>query len=354
MRLNALLARIPLDRFLMLLIVTVVLAAVVPARGQAADALDWITFGAIAFLFFLYGARLSPKAVWAGLLHWRLQGLVFSSTFILFPLLGLAAAALAAPFLPPELLLGLIFLSVLPSTVQSSIAFTSMAGGNVPAALTSASVSNLLGMVVTPILIVLLASTQQNILSLDSLEKIALQLLAPFLAGQLVRPLIGTWLLRHKMLTSVVDRGSVLIVVYAAFSEGMVAGVWGLLGWEELAIVAGIDVVMLAIVLVATTIASRKLGFSKEDEIAIVFCGSKKSMATGIPMAGILFPGQAMSIIVLPLMLFHQIQLFACAAIAQRYAKRLTMATAKLPPEAATGSATLPGAPILEAAVPGK
>ncbi|RYE81891.1 MAG: bile acid:sodium symporter [Hyphomicrobiales bacterium] len=354
MRLKSLLDRIPLDRFLLLLILTVILAAVLPARGQAAEALDWITYGAIAFLFFLYGARLSPQAVWAGLLHWRLQGLVFSSTFILFPLLGLGAAALAAPFLPQELLLGIIFLSVLPSTVQSSIAFTSMAGGNVPAALTSASVSNLLGMIVTPILIVLLASSQQNVLSLDALEKIALQLLAPFVAGQLVRPLIGAWLLRHKTLTSVVDRGSVLIVVYAAFSEGMVAGVWGMLGWQQLAIVAGIDIVLLAIVLVATTVTSRKLGFSKEDEIAIVFCGSKKSMATGIPMAGILFPGQAMSVIVLPLMLFHQIQLFACATIAQRYARRLSAAPATLPTDAATGSATLPGAPVLEASVRAK
>jgi sodium/bile acid cotransporter 7 len=354
MRIKSLLDRIPLDRFLMLLILTVILAAAVPARGEAAEALNWITYGAIAFLFFLYGARLSPKAVWTGLLHWRLQGLVFSSTFILFPLIGLAVAALATPFLPKELVLGLIFLSVLPSTVQSSIAFTSMAGGNVPAALTSASVSNLLGMIVTPVLIVLLASTQRSILSLDSLEKIALQLLAPFVAGQLVRPLLGSWLLRHKTLTSVVDRGSVLIVVYAAFSEGMVAGVWGRLGWKELAIVAGIDILMLAVVLVATTVSSRKLGFSKEDEIAIVFCGSKKSMATGIPMAGILFPGQAMSIIVLPLMLFHQIQLFACATIAQRYARRLTSAPAKLPPEAVTGSATLPGEPVLDVALRGR
>ena len=322
MSLRSALRRVPVDRFLLMLLATIAVAAVVPARGQVAEAFDWITYGAIALLFFLYGARISPQAVWQGLLHWRLQGLVFLFTFAFFPLVGLAMAPLANHVLPAELALGLLYVCLLPSTVQSSIAFTSIAGGNVPAALTSASLSNLLGVVATPLLVLALAQGQGGALDFSSVEKIALQILAPFLVGQLVRPLIGGWLTRHKAVTGFVDRGSILLVVYAAFSDGMVAGVWTQVGWRDLLLVVAFDIAILLVVLAATTQAARRLGFTRADEIAIVFCGSKKSMATGIPMANILFAGQAVSLVVLPLMLFHQIQLFACAAIARRYAAR--------------------------------
>lgn len=321
MSLRTHLRRIPVDRFLAALLGAVLLATLVPARGEAAEILGWATYAAIALLFFLYGARLSPLSVWHGLLHWRLQGLVFLSTFALFPLVGLAAFGAASAVLPSDLALGLLFLALLPSTVQSSIAFTSIAGGNVPAALTSASVSNLLGVLVTPLLVLLLAQGAGADFSLDSVERIALQILAPFLAGQLARPLVGAWLARRKRLTAAVDRGSILLVVYAAFGEGMVAGVWTQLRPQDLVVVVILSCLILAVVLATTTILARRLGFSRADEIAIVFCGSKKSMATGIPMANILFAGQAVAVLVLPLMLFHQIQLFVCAALARRYAE---------------------------------
>jgi sodium/bile acid cotransporter 7 len=314
--------RLPVDGYTLALVGMVALAALVPARGVGAVVTGYATYLAVALLFFLYGARLSPQAVLAGVMHWRLQGLVFLSTYLMFPLLGLALTAVFRPFLAPDLALGLMFVAVLPSTVQSSIAFTSIARGNVPAALCSASISNLAGIVVTPLLVALLLTSHGGGISLAALTDISLQLLLPFALGQAARPLIGNWLNAHRKPTSFVDRGSILLIVYAAFSEGMVAGVWSQLSWESLALVLVLDIVLLALALILTTLLSRWLGFAKEDEIAIVFCGSKKSMASGIPMANILFAGQAVSLIVLPLMLFHQIQLMACAAIARRYARR--------------------------------
>jgi sodium/bile acid cotransporter 7 len=314
--------RLPIDGYVLLLIATVIVAAIIPARGTGAVAMGYVTYLAVSLLFFLYGARISPQAILAGILHWRLQGLVFISTFVIFPILGLVITAIFRPWLTPDLALGLMFVAVLPSTVQSSIAFTSIARGNVPAALCSASISNLAGIVITPLLVALLLSSHGGGLSLTALEDISLQLLLPFALGQIVRPLIGKWLNAHRRLTSIVDRGSILLIVYGAFSEGMVAGVWSQLSWQSLVAVLLLDLLMLALALAITTIAARRFGFSKEDEIAIVFCGSKKSMASGIPMANILFAGQAVSLIVLPLMLFHQAQLMACAAIARRYARR--------------------------------
>ncbi|MBR0664605.1 bile acid:sodium symporter [Roseomonas hellenica] len=317
-----------IDPYLAALVGTVALAALLPVRGAGAEAMDWAVRAAVALLFFLYGARLSPQAVLAGLMHWRLQAIIFASTFILFPAAGLLLTTLLRPWLTPELTLGIMFVCALPSTVQSSIAFTSIARGNVSAALCSASISNLLGMVLTPALMVVLLNTHGTGFSLKALADIALQLLLPFVAGQLLRPLIGAWLLRHKAITSVVDRGSILLVVYAAFSAGMVAGIWSRVSPTGLVIVLLLDMVLLALVLLVTTRVSRWCGFSTEDEIAIVFCGSKKSMAAGIPMANILFAGQALGLIVLPLMLFHQAQLFACATLARRYARRSEAAQA--------------------------
>ncbi|WP_395942723.1 bile acid:sodium symporter family protein [Brevundimonas sp.] len=311
-----------IDPYLLMLLATVVLAAVLPARGAAAGIAEGVATAAVALLFFLYGARLSPQAIWAGLSHWRLQGMVLASTFLLFPILGLAVFWATRGWLAPDLALGLLYLCLLPSTVQSSIAFTAIARGNVPAALCAASISNLLGVVITPLLVMLLLPVGDGAgVSLSSIEGIALQILAPFLAGQLARPLIGAWLTRHGRLTSMVDRGSILLVVYAAFSAGVVSGVWSRVSAGDLAAVLILNGVILAAAIAVTTVASRRLGFSRADEIAIVFCGSKKSMASGVPMATILFAAHSVSLIVLPLMLFHQVQLFVCAVLARRYAQ---------------------------------
>jgi sodium/bile acid cotransporter 7 len=297
----------------------VCLASVAPAHDGGATVARFATNAAIALLFFLHGARLSPQAALAGAWHWRLHVVVLASTFVLFPALGLAAKALFPGLLTPPLWTGVILLCALPSTVQSSIAFTSIARGNVPAALCAATASNLLGMGLTPLLVGLLLSAQGGF-SVRGAGDIVLQLLLPFAAGQLARPWIGGWALRHKTLLGLVDRGSILLVVYAAFSEGVTQGIWRQLGLADLGRLVTVDAALLAAVLLITTYGSRLLGFSREDEVTIVFCGSKKSLASGLPMATVLLAGQPVGLIVLPLMLFHQIQLMVCAMLAKRYA----------------------------------
>ena len=311
------------DTFTILLVCTVILASLLPISGEPAEWFGLATKIAIGLLFFLHGARLSRDVVLAGLLHWRLHLVILGATFILFPLLGLAAGLLPSSLLPPALYTGILFLCVLPSTVQSSIAFTSMAGGNVPAAICAASASNIFGMFLTPLLVGLLFSAGgHGGFSFDALEQILLQLLAPFLLGQILQPWIGDFIRARKKLLMPVDRGSILMVVYLAFSEAVTEGLWHTFSVRDLAVVVILDIVLLVIVLLATMYGSRLLGFSKEDEIAITFCGSKKSLASGVPMANVIFAGQSIGSIVLPLMLFHQIQLMACAVIAQKYAER--------------------------------
>jgi solute carrier family 10 (sodium/bile acid cotransporter), member 7 len=312
------LARI--DRFLAAILLTVAVASVVPARGDVATVAAWLTDAGIMLLFFMHGARLSPEAALAGARHWRLHAVIFLSTFALFPVMVVSLHLLAPELLSPPLWAGLILLSALPSTIQASIAFTSVAGGNVSAALCSASASNLLGTVLAPLIAgMLLASSAP--LSAHSMLAIVLQLLVPFLAGQLMRPLIGGFIARHPLALRCVDYGSILLIVYTAFSEGVVNGIWHQVDVAQLLRLALINAALLATVMTVLTFTSRRLGFSRADEITIVFCGSKKSLASGVSIATVMFAGHV-GLAIIPIMLFHQIQLMVCASLARRYASR--------------------------------
>ena len=317
------------DNYVLALLATVALASVLPASGLAARAFEGLTIAAIALLFFLHGAKLSREAIVAGISHWRLHLLVVACTFVLFPLLGWALRPVLEPLVTPELYLGVIYLCVLPATVQSAIAFTAMARGNMPAAICSASGSTLLGIVITPLLVSLLmpqmvtgSGSTGHADTLASIGRIMLQLLVPFIAGHLLRPWIGGFIKRHGGALKYVDQGSILLVVYTAFSAAVIEGLWQQIPLGALLGLLLVCAVILALAIVSTTLLARRLGFSKEDEITIVFCGSKKSLASGVPMAKVLFASSAVGALVLPLMLFHQMQLMLCAVLAQRYARR--------------------------------
>ena len=241
---------------------------------------------------------------------------------LLFPAIGLVLAAARLP-VPPEMMVGILYMTLLPSTVQSSIAFTSIAKGNVAAAVCAASASNLFGIFLTPALVSLTLNSSGISLGWDAVYGIAVQLLLPFIAGQILQPWIGGFITKHKAALTFFDRGSILLIVYLAFSEAVIGHLWQDVSVGTLALLIGLNAVVLALVLAVTTMASRAFGFSTPDEIAIVMCGSKKSLASGVPMANIIFAGQNLGMIVLPIMIFHQIQLMVCAVLAQRYAQRL-------------------------------
>jgi solute carrier family 10 (sodium/bile acid cotransporter), member 7 len=316
---KALRSRLNVDPYIAAILGMVGLASLAPAAGPGMTAASTAGTAMIALMFFLQGVRLAPQAALAGARHWRLHAVVLASTFLLFPALGLAARAIAPGLLTPPLWSGLLLLCLLPSTVQSSIAFTSIARGNVAAALCAATASNLFGILLTPLLAGLLLSAHGG-LSLRGVADVAMELLLPFVAGQVARPWLGEWVGRHKVLTALVDRGSILLVVYVAFSEGVTHGIWHQLDAGQFAVLLLLDAALLGGVLLATGALGRLLRFDHADRIAIVFCGSKKSLASGLPMASVLFAGQSLGLVVLPLMLFHQLQLMACAALARRYA----------------------------------
>jgi solute carrier family 10 (sodium/bile acid cotransporter), member 7 len=308
------------DRFTATIIAAVVLAVVLPCRGEGAR---WIGIGsdvAIAVLFFLQGARLSRAAVFSATLHWRVHVIILAATFVVFPLLGLTLGPLSRTVLPEPLYIGVLFLCCLPSAVQASVIFTSVAGGNVAAALCSASLSSILGIVLTPLLGSLLLQAHSD-LSAGGIRSIALHLLLPFVAGQVVQASISGWMQRNERLVRTVDRVSVLLMVYAVISAATISGAWSRLPPSGLLVLVLVDGTLLLTMLGITAYAARCFGLPREDEVAIVFCGSKKSLVTGIPMASMLFPDASLGLVVRPLMVFHQLQLMTCAMLAQHYAR---------------------------------
>lgn len=357
---RALTLLLSIDRFLLWLIATVVLASLLPARGAATGWVDLIADLAIALLFFLHGAKLSRAAIVQGVGNWRLHALTLGSTYLLFPAIGLALIWTVRSWVDPLLLSGLLYLTLLPSTVQSSIAFTAMARGNVAAAVCSASLSNLLGIFITPLLVGILMHVAGSgaLASSHSTMTIALQLLLPFVAGHLLRPLIGGFIDRNTAVLQPVDRGSILLVVYAAFGAAVIGGIWTKVGIGDVLTLVALSAVILGLVMGVNVLVARMVGLSREDAIVLLFCGSKKSLASGVPMAGALFPSAQVGVIVLPVMIFHQLQLFVCAALAgyfQRQAERDTAAAAPPPRTdvAIAAAAAARGIAVPDACMPG-
>jgi len=309
---------IGMDGYMLLLLATALVGIVLPARGIAAIGLGHVTYWAVSLLFFLYGSKLDPTSVRNGFLNWRLQGLTFGATFLVFPILGLLFGAVAGPFLGPTITLGIVFLAVLPSTVQSSIAFTSIARGNVAGAICAASVSNLVGVILTPALVALLLHQEGGGVRIEAIEKIGMQILLPFILGQLLRPLVGPFVQRHKALTQLVDRGSILLIVFAAFSASTVGGLWAQIPAATLVMLFGVIIIFLGVAMGLMVVIGKISKMPYADKTALFYCGATKSLASGLPIATALFAPDQVGAIVLPLMMYHMLQLIVSAYLSQK------------------------------------
>ncbi|EIM26280.1 bile acid:sodium symporter family protein [Microvirga lotononidis] len=318
-----------IDPFFLLIMAAVAVASVLPAQGASAEILDTLGIMGIALLFFVHGAALPRAVVIQGLVQWRLHLFIFAITFVVFPVAVLPFGVLPSEWMPADLLLGFLYLAALPSAVSSSIAFTAMARGNVPTAICSSAASNVFGLLLTPVSLSLLTrmSVKGSFDLTTALGDVILQLLVPFAAGQIARPWLAGIMARHESRIGQLDQGVILLIVYAAFSQSVIDGLWSRLPPASLALTAVLCLVLLTLVLVVTAFIARRIGFSRSDEIAAVFCGSKKSLASGLPLAKVLFataPGFGM--IVLPIMFYNQIQILVGAVLARWYAQRIAAA----------------------------
>ena len=319
--------RIKPDWFLISMAAVTGLAWAFPTPGAAGGWLhpELATKAGVALIFFLHGVTLSFAALRAGALNWRLHALVQGCTFLIFPLIGLGLNATVGGRVAPELKLGLFFLCALPSTVSSSVAMTAAARGNVAGAVFNATLSSLLGVVLTPLWVaVVMKTTGQTQPLLPVVLDLVRWLVMPLAIGQALRPWLGVRAQRHKAGINLVDRATILLLVYTSFCDSFKKGIWSGHGTAQLLLLLLVCVALFAFVMMLTASAARALGFSREDRITTIFCGSKKTLASGVPMAKLIFgahPGMGM--ILLPIMIYHPLQLVICGVLAQRWGRRV-------------------------------
>lgn len=310
-----------IDPLLLGIILAAILAFVVPARGSFAEGFSIAVKLAIGLLFFLYGARLSTREALQGLTNWKLHSIILAFTFVAYPLIGLAMRPTTA-FVSESVYQGILYLCLVPSTVQSSVALTGIARGNVPGAVVAASLSSIVGVVATPALVMLLMGTDSGIhVDASVFRNVALQLLVPFVLGQVARAVVPAVAgIAARKATKIVDRGSIWMVVYSAFSAGVVSGVWDNFSLAELVFLSVFAFVLVCVMLWVTKSVPGTLRFSRADTVAIQMCGTQKSLAAGLPMASVIFGGGQLGVLIVPLMIYHLIQLMTCSAYVSRIA----------------------------------
>lgn len=314
------------DWFLLGMASATFLAWLAPGPGAAGGWMhpELVTKGGVALIFFLHGLALSFAALKSGALNWRLHLVVQACTFVLFPIVGLLLNAVLTGHVAPDLNLGIFYLCALPSTVSSSVAMTAAARGNVAGAVFNATLSSLIGVVVTPMWVAFLLKSSGNAQPLGPVIMDLIRwLVLPLAIGQCLRPWLGAWATRHKAGINVVDRLTILLLVYTSFCDSFREGVWSGHGVGQIvAIVVGCGI-LFTIVMLVTGGTARLLQFTRGDRIAAMFCGSKKTLASGVPMAKLIFgahPG--IGLILLPIMIYHPLQLVICGVLAQRWGRQ--------------------------------
>jgi sodium/bile acid cotransporter 7 len=291
----------------------------------------------VALIFFLAGVALPLATVRANLVRWRLHALIQGCTFVLFPALGSAMWFASRGWLADDLRLGVVFLCVLPSTVSSAVALTAAAHGNVALAVVNATISSLLGVALTPLWLGLVstaggATVPVGAVILDLLRWLVL----PLVAGQVARPFLAAMVARHRGGAALVDRMVILFLVYASFCDAARGGVWSQVGAGALGALVVLGGALFALTAGSMHVAGRHLGLSRGDRIAAILVGSTKSLATGVPMAQLIFPGRpGLGLVLLPIIVYHPLQLLIAGALASRWSGRWAEdpGSAAAPPE---------------------
>lgn len=324
-KIKSFLSSIGLDWFLGAIIVMVILAYYFPFIGliQEPISLEEIANYGVSGIFFFYGLKLSTDKLKQGLSNWKMHIVIQTTTFVLFPLIVL----LVKPLFREDnqnLWLGLFYLAALPSTVSSSVVMVSIANGNIPAAIFNASISSLVGLFMTPLWVgFFIVADTGNFDAWSIIGKLCLQVLLPLIIGMLLNRRLGWFADKYKTTLKTFDQSVILIIIYTSFCKSFTLNLFKDLSFLELILLmAGLLGLFFAVILITNTI-SKMLGFSKADNITVMFCGSKKSLVHGTVMSKVLFTQSSIvGIILLPLMIYHALQLIAASIMAQKFSLR--------------------------------
>ena len=306
------------DPLVRLLLVAILLASFLPVTGDGRAIARSVSDGGIFLLFLLNGLRLPRADVFAGMRNWS-----FLLPLSLWCFLGMGAAGwllwrAGGQLLPEHIALGLLFLGILPSTVQSATAYSSLAGGNVAASVVAAALINVTGVFVTAPLLALLAGTAAVDLDLDGLQRIATILVLPFVLGHVLQNWLGDWVRERRSLIGWADKLCIATAVYVAFSGAVEQGLWTLVGPGLWAVLLGLVAVFLAVGFGGSWLLGGAIGLGRQERISFLFAGAQKSIAIGAPLAAVLFPPATAGLLLLPVLVYHLLQLVLSAPIARK------------------------------------
>jgi len=315
------------DRFIWLLSGAVLLATLVPVQGPAKEIAGILFNAGIFAVFLLHGIRLERHEVKAGLGNIRLQGTIFVWVFGAMLIIGLLLSKLLDQVLPADVALGFLFLGVLPSTVQSATSYCAIARGNVAASVVASALINLVGVFLSPLLFALLARAAGVEITSETIVKLAVILVLPFLLGQAFQNWLRPWVMRHRDLTGWIDRGAIALAVYVSFSAAIIAGMWSRVSGAEFGWLAAALLLWLGLAFGGTWLLGGWMGFGRADRKTLLFSGAQKSVAIGAPLAAIIFVPERAGLVILPLIFYHLAQLFLSAPVAVQLARNEVMGT---------------------------
>ena len=310
------------DPMIAVLLIATTLAFILPASGEARGTAQLISSIAIFLLFLVNGMRIARGEIWRGLANWRFFLPLFAWVFGAMPLIGDGLSALAGSILPPMVALGFLYLGTLPSTVQSATSYTSLAGGNVALSVIGAALINIAGVFATAPLFALLAGSEAATIGTETILRIGVILILPFMIGQAVQGWTIDWLKERKADVAWLDRLVIGIAVYVAFSGAVEQGLATMFDPTGWALLIGLIVAFLVVAIAGAWIAGGLLRLPREDRIAFLFAGSQKSVAVGAPLAALLFAPEVAGFVIAPLLLYHLLQLLIAAPMANMLAKR--------------------------------
>ncbi|SFW28635.1 bile acid:sodium symporter family protein [Cellulophaga fucicola] len=315
-----------IDKFVLFIIAVITVAYFFPQWG-AKDSLipiNTISSVGISLIFFFYGLKLSPSKLKAGLKNWKLHILIQASTFILFPLLVLLVRPLLQSQEQETIWLAFFFLAALPSTVSSSVVMVSIAKGNIPAAIFNASISGIIGILVTPLWMGLFVTSDQAGFSfVDIYTKLIVQIILPVVVGVLLQRYLGDFAQKHSSKITLFDKSIILLIIYKSFASSFNDKIFSTVSMLDLVLILLGVLILFTIAYFSTGFIASKLNFNKEDLITAQFCGTKKSLVHGTVFSKIIFGNMAViGIVLLPIMLFHAIQILIISVVATKLAKR--------------------------------
>lgn len=318
-------SRIGIDWFLPALAAVILIARVFPDAGtrSAPFSLDTLSGYGITVIFFFYGLRQDPQRFIQGLENWKLHALIQAATFVLFPVLAFLLLPFFSEGMHDPIWKGIYFLCVLPSTVSTSVVMVSVAGGNIPAAIFNASLSGILGVFITPLWMSILLQSSNGGPELSViLSKLTIQILLPVAMGILLHSRLGSFAEKNKKRLRVFDQLVILSIVYISFARSFSNNAFSSVELKDLLCLSAGMALLFALVFGLLNFTGTFTGFDNADRKTLVFCGSKKSLVHGTVMSAVFFSQTSgAGVVLLPLMLYHALQIVFASILAQRMSR---------------------------------